>query len=219
MLDDAKSRLIIPSFEGLYGEPFIYKTPHHPDYQNDRHKKFAHVALHTTAAPSYFPAVVDDGYVMIDGGVWANNPVMNAVVDALACFDVPRENLRVLSLGTGDGTFTVEPTAQNGGVAQWGFLRSRRNPVTHSRRGAPVSHGSLRKPVLNVQSAHATELGRIGGDDRRSQTTGVRSDQEIVWPNRLSCSLQFDPDACVFGVRWHIERKHVERLKQGFDAG
>jgi uncharacterized protein len=124
VLDDAKSRLIIPSFEGLYGEPFIYKTPHHPDYQNDRHKKFAHVALHTTAAPSYFPAVADDGYIMIDGGVWANNPVMNAVVDALACFDVPRENLRVLSLGTGDGTFTVEPTAQNGGIAQWGFLRS-----------------------------------------------------------------------------------------------
>jgi hypothetical protein len=91
--------------------------------------------------------------------------------------------------------------------------------VSAGPRGAPVSHGSLRKPVLNVQSAHATELGRIGGDDRRSQTTGVRSDQEIVWPNRLSCSLQFDPDACVFGVRRHIERKHVERLKQGFDAG
>jgi hypothetical protein len=124
VLDDAKSRLIIPSFEGLYGEPFIYKTPHHPDYQNDRHKKFAHVALHTTAAPSYYPAVADDGYVMIDGGIWANNPVMNAVVDALACFDVPRENLRVLSLGTGDGTFTVQPAAQNGGIAQWAFLRS-----------------------------------------------------------------------------------------------
>jgi uncharacterized protein len=39
---------------------------------------------------------------MIDGGIWANNPVMNAVVDALACFDIPRENLRVLSIGTGD---------------------------------------------------------------------------------------------------------------------
>jgi uncharacterized protein len=71
VLDDAKSRLIIPSFEGLYGEPFIYKTPHHPDYQNDRHKKFAHVALHTTAAPSYFPAVADDRYIMIDGESWA----------------------------------------------------------------------------------------------------------------------------------------------------
>jgi patatin-like phospholipase/acyl hydrolase len=86
-LDDAKVRLVVPSFEGLHGEPFIYKTPHHPDYQSDRHKKFEHVALHTTAAPSYYPAVDDDGCVMIDGGIWANNPVMNAIVDALACFD------------------------------------------------------------------------------------------------------------------------------------
>ena len=123
-LDDVKVRLVVPSFEGLHGEPFIYKTPHHPDYQNDRHKKLAHVALHTTAAPSYFPAVDDDGYVMIDGGIWANNPIMNAVVDALACFDVPRENLRILSIGTGSSTFTVNADAQKGGVAQWAFMRS-----------------------------------------------------------------------------------------------
>jgi patatin-like phospholipase/acyl hydrolase len=124
VLDDATIRVVIPSFEGLHGEPFIYKTPHHSDYQKDRHKRFAHVALHTTAAPAYYRAVDDDGYIMIDGGIWANNPVMNAVVDALACFDVPRENLRVLSLGTGDSTFTVDARAQNGGVAQWAFMRS-----------------------------------------------------------------------------------------------
>ncbi|WP_312861700.1 patatin-like phospholipase family protein [Segnochrobactrum spirostomi] len=71
------------------------------DYQKDRHKKLAHVALHTTAAPSYYPGVEDDGYIMIDGGIWANNPVMNALVDALACFDIAREGVRILSLGTG----------------------------------------------------------------------------------------------------------------------
>ncbi len=124
VLDDARTRLIIPSFEGLHGEPFIYKTPQHPDYQKDRHKKFAQVALHTTAAPTYYPAVHDDGYIMIDGGIWANNPVMNAIVDALACFDVPRENLRVLSIGTGESSFTIDTDTQNGGIAQWGFMRS-----------------------------------------------------------------------------------------------
>jgi len=97
VLDYAVTRLVIPSFEGRHGEPFLYKTPHHPDYQKDRHKKFVHVALHTTAAPSYYPGVEDDGYVMIDGGVWANNPVMNALVDALACFDIAREDVRILS--------------------------------------------------------------------------------------------------------------------------
>jgi uncharacterized protein len=124
VLDDASKRLVIPSFEGLHGEPFIYKTPHHPDYQKDRHKKFAHVALHTTAAPSYYPAVDDDGYVMIDGGVWANNPIMNALVDALACYDVPRENVRILSLGTGEEAFTVDRAARRGGAKHWAFLRA-----------------------------------------------------------------------------------------------
>lgn len=124
VLDDTVTRLVIPSFEGRYGEPFLYKTPHHPDYQKDRHARFAHVALHTTAAPSYYPGVENDGYVMIDGGVWANNPVMNAVVDALACYDLPRSNLRVLSLGTGESTFTVDSSAQKGGAVKWGWLRS-----------------------------------------------------------------------------------------------
>lgn len=124
LIDDATIRLVVPSFEGLHGEPFLYKTPHHPDYQKDRHRKFADVALHTAAAPTYYPGVKDDGYVMIDGGVWANNPIMNAVVDALACYDIPMENIRVLSLGTGNATFTVDDTVRQGGLRHWGFLRA-----------------------------------------------------------------------------------------------
>jgi patatin-like phospholipase/acyl hydrolase len=124
VLDDAITRLVIPGFEGRHGEPFLYKTPHHPDYQKDRHKKFAHLALHTTAAPSYYPGVDDDGYIMIDGGIWANNPIMNALVDALACFDVAREDVRILSLGTGESTFTIDKRAQHGGVKEWAFMRS-----------------------------------------------------------------------------------------------
>ena len=124
VLDAARTRLVIPSFEGRHGEPFIYKTPHHPDYQKDRHQRFAHVALHTTAAPSYYAGVEHDGLIMIDGGVWANNPVMNALVDTLACYDIPRENIRILSLGTGEGTFTVDEKARNGGAKEWAFMRS-----------------------------------------------------------------------------------------------
>lgn len=124
LLDDAKTRLVIPSFEGRFGEPFLYKTPHHPDYQKDRHKKFAHVALHTSAAPSYYPGVNDDGYVMIDGGLWANNPIMNAIVDTLACFEVERENVRVLSIGTGDSTFTVDEKSRRGGALHWAVMRA-----------------------------------------------------------------------------------------------
>jgi len=124
VLDDASTRLVVPSFEGRHGEPFLYKTPHHPDYQKDRHQRFAHVALHTSAAPSYYPAVDNDGLFMIDGGIWANNPVMNALVDVLACYDVPRENIRILSLGTGESEFTLGESVRSGGVRHWAFLRA-----------------------------------------------------------------------------------------------
>jgi len=165
VLDDARSRLVVPSFEGLHGEPFLYKTPHHPDYQKDRHKKFAHVALHTTAAPSYYPAVDDDGYVMIDGGIWANNPVMNAVVDTLACFDVPREKLRVLSLGTGDGTYNLEARARVGGARHWAFLRAF-NAAARAQSKNALGQAYLLAGKNNVLRIEPPESDRpIGLDD------------------------------------------------------
>jgi patatin-like phospholipase/acyl hydrolase len=121
VLDDAKCRVVVPCFEGEYGEPFLYKTPHHPVYQKDRHKAFVDVALHTAAAPSYLAAVDNHGYKMIDGGIWANNPIMNAVVDALACYDVPAANIRILSIGTGDETIKLAKRHLSGGKIAWGF--------------------------------------------------------------------------------------------------
>lgn len=122
LFGDSQSRCVILSFDGQYGEPVIYKTPHHPDYKLDQHMSMVDIALHTTAAPSIFPAVKYEGFVMIDGGIWANNPVMNVLVDALACFDVPRENIRILSIGTGEGIFSLSEKAQNGGAKQWASL-------------------------------------------------------------------------------------------------
>jgi len=122
LFGEARHRCVIPSFDGMYGEPVIYKTPHHPDYKLDQNKSMVDIALHTTAAPTIFPAVKDDGFVMIDGGIWANNPIMNALVDALACYEVPRENVRILSLGTGEATFSLSEAAQTGGKKDWAIL-------------------------------------------------------------------------------------------------
>lgn len=119
---DAKCRVVIPSFDGRHGEPFIYKTPHHPDYKKDRHKRMVDVALHTSAAPYYYPGVQDAGYVMLDGGLWANTPVMNALVDALACFDVARDDIRILSIGTGQETFSIDERSRLGGSWRWNSL-------------------------------------------------------------------------------------------------
>jgi len=117
---ESRNRLCIPSFEGRHGEVYIFKTPHHPDYGADAFEKMTKVAAATAAAPTFFQPLEDGGYTFVDGGVWANNPIMIALVDALTCFDVPRERVRILSLGCGDDAYVVDrPKIVAGGLFAW----------------------------------------------------------------------------------------------------
>ena len=38
------------------------------------------VAARRSAAPAYLKPVVQDGYILVDGGIWANNPTMMGLV-------------------------------------------------------------------------------------------------------------------------------------------
>ena len=116
----ARNRLCIPSFDGRFGEVYIFKTPHHPDFRKDGLEPMVKVAAATAAAPTFFQPLQHGGYTFVDGGVWANNPVMIALVDVLSCFDVPREKVRILSLGCGDDTYVVDrPKIVRGGALAW----------------------------------------------------------------------------------------------------
>jgi patatin-like phospholipase/acyl hydrolase len=119
LFGESRARLCIPSFEGRHGEPWIYKTPHHPDYKKDRVERLATVGRATSAAPTYFRPLDAFGYRMVDGGLWANNPVMIGLVDALACFDIDRRKVQILSLGCGESSFRVSDSQSTGGEIQW----------------------------------------------------------------------------------------------------
>jgi uncharacterized protein len=118
-LGDARARLCIPSFEGSHGDIWLFKTPHHPDYKKDRFERMVNVALATSAAPTYMRALPNNGYMMVDGGLWANNPVMNAVTEALSCFDIERQQIQILSLGCGETSFKVDGSRAVGGLLSW----------------------------------------------------------------------------------------------------
>ena len=116
----AQNRLCVPSFDGRYGEVYIFKTPHHPDFRKDGKELMTKVAAATAAAPTFFQPLEDGGYTFVDGGVWANNPIMIALVDVLTCFDVARENVRILSLGCGDDPYVVDRLkVRMGGLLPW----------------------------------------------------------------------------------------------------
>jgi hypothetical protein len=52
------------------------------------------VGLATSAAPTYFRPLEHGGYALVDGGIWANNPIPLAVIEEMTCFDVGRDNIQ-----------------------------------------------------------------------------------------------------------------------------
>ena len=119
-LRESKYRLLVPATEGENGEVWVYKTPHHPDYKLDGNELMSSVASATSSAPTYFAPFRNKGYAYLDGGIWANNPTMAALVEAFSCFDVQPENVRILSLGCGGKPFQMtDGQAKSSGLIHW----------------------------------------------------------------------------------------------------
>ena len=58
------------------------------------------VAMATAAAPTYFPAYDSKKCItLVDGGIWANNPVALAVVEGISVLGWNGDDLDVLSIG------------------------------------------------------------------------------------------------------------------------
>jgi patatin-like phospholipase/acyl hydrolase len=87
-LGDSKVRLVIPSFNAVNGDVYLFKTSHHDRFRRDYLRPAVDVALATSAAPTYFPAFVGkDGLACIDGGIWANCPAAIGVIEAISVLD------------------------------------------------------------------------------------------------------------------------------------
>jgi len=99
-IGDSKTRLIIPTFNGSKAEIHIYKTRHHAKLDMDHRISALEVAMATTAAPVYLPSFKgSQGITFVDGGLWANNPVGYAAVEAITLLGRKPNELRILSLG------------------------------------------------------------------------------------------------------------------------
>jgi patatin-like phospholipase/acyl hydrolase len=131
----------------------------------DRELFAADVALASSAAPIFFSSqrprgrrssneqIRTEERTYSDGGLWANNPVLQAVMTARRCWNTPFEDMRVISVGNGEIP---------GGTVGINFNNMRRP--------------AMLKPILNMMFAAQSELadetvGELLNDDRFS---GVR---------------------------------------------
>lgn len=101
-LQDITKPLLIPAVDITHGKPFIHRSNYgHPDNE-DLSIKLWDAVLSSCSAPVYFPPnKIGDQYLSIDGGLWANNPSLVGMTEAIHFFNKNLDEINILSIGTG----------------------------------------------------------------------------------------------------------------------
>jgi uncharacterized protein len=120
-MNDLVIPVCIPSYELREGCPRVVKTDHVPGLHWGGNQLVWKVAAASSAAPIYLPAVtierVDEH---IDGGIWANNPVMVGITEAIRSFGKTLDEVAVLSVGTGSKVpRRADSKIKSGGARSW----------------------------------------------------------------------------------------------------
>ncbi len=114
-LVDCKTHVLIPIYDLMEGRPSVLKSKYHEAFVRDYHIPAYIAAMATSAAPTFFDpytstfedlkGLQQNFQNKIDGGVFANNPSLNGIVEAQKAFNLKLSDLSVLSIGTGHQKF------------------------------------------------------------------------------------------------------------------
>lgn len=130
LLNDLRTNVCIPTFNGNDGAINVLKTKHHPEYRRDFKMPAYHAAMSSASAPVYFPPhsfqfknEFGEGtnINMIDGGVFANNPSLIGIFEATDKLGIPIADISLLSLGTGQGKQIIKRSWRPKNVFDWLF--------------------------------------------------------------------------------------------------
>lgn len=163
-LGETRCRLLVPAYDAASGKVRLWRAYHGGGPVDD--VSAVDVALSTSAAPVYFGAHrTPEGTPFLDGGVYANCPVLVAVIDAAAMLGWDPREVRVLSLGCSIAPFRagqVEGGAAGGaGVAGSGL---RRGAAGSGSAGLPrilrggMLHWAMRLPELFLTAQEDASL-------------------------------------------------------------
>ena len=158
-MGEVPTPLMITSSDISTGGVHVFKSRYLEElgepYMRDGQVRLRDAILASCAAPLYFDPRQVGEYLLADGGLWANNPAIIAVTEAMTKFRHPIDKIRVLSMGTGR---TVSFYTRRGA---WGLLAGWGGPKL-------VSY------VLGLQSQASTNMAKLLLGDRH-----LRLDPEI----------------------------------------
>lgn len=119
--------LCIPSINAHTQQGWVFKTPHAPRLNRDNATKLVDICMASSAAPIFFPLHgIEEPHVgsattqwFVDGGLWANNPVMVALAESIEI--APSRRVEILSVGTSSAPKAnlVDSRTAKRGVWRW----------------------------------------------------------------------------------------------------
>jgi uncharacterized protein len=192
-LKDCKTHVAIPIYDLMEGRPSVLKSNYHEAFVRDYHIPAYEAALATSAAPTYFDPY-SSSYTdlndlekpfqnKVDGGVFANNPTLNGIVEVQKAFKIELKNLSVLSLGTGHQKF-----------CDAGIDKKKKHRVKYGLHYWMLDGGKKRLIELFMQGQSQQVQNLISllknGIDRREQDNFkyIRIDTQLD----DSCSIELD---------------------------
>ncbi len=173
--------LCIPSIDAESQKAWIFKTPHAARLTRDNQYKLVDVCMASAAAPIFFPLYAisspalgaNIAHLFVDGGLYANNPVLVALIEALEMAAANRP-IHVLSVGTGNASAAkVLSAAKDTQRGIWGWkggsdivtmsLESQARTTAYIAgqlvkymNGRVTLHRLIDPPVSSNEAAHMT---------------------------------------------------------------
>lgn len=199
-LKDTLTQVMIPSYETERRIPWFFKSKHAKNPQKPSYDfNLVDVALATSAAPTYFePHKINlkgnDYLSLIDGGVFANNPAMCAFIDATTLFKKKKEDIIMVSLGTGQLTRRLMYNR----LRQFGLIQWARPVLSCVFDGVSDTVDYQLSKILNEDQyfRFQTELNTGNDDIDDSSTTNLRAlrlkAEEILYNNESKVDKMID---------------------------
>ena len=180
-------RLLITSYD-IGVDVHLFRTPHLATLARDWREKAVDVAMATTAAPTYFPGKALDGARLIDGGIWANNPAMVALTEAVGTLGLPLDAVRIFSVGTTTDLPHRSRRLDRGGLIPWArdavdvLMRAQSDSATKQ-----IRHFLGRDRVLRVNSTVPTGLVKLDSVDADSLIGRAGHESRVTSPEFTRC--------------------------------
>lgn len=162
-LSQTKSSLLIPATNIGSGNVFVFKSNYSADFVRDKNTRISDAVLASCSAPTFFNPFRVNEYLLSDGGLWANNPTLVSVIEAVTRLNSSISELKILSIGTGNSRQYYSMKKSQWG---WGILTG-------------WKHKKFLELLLNLQSQSAHNISQLLLEDNQLLRINFESDVRL----------------------------------------